>query len=268
MPLLDQGQLGNDKLGVGLYLLNDQAIGHKIKSINLALTGAYHKVLGADESHVLSLGVEAGFIQKRIELDQLVFLDQFDPTFFEPTVATGESIFDDKTFAFDLGVGLTWTAKFSDRFFPEIGAAISHLTAPNESFSEGFDSNLPRLITAHGKLLFDINDDFNIEPGFMYLNQGPFDEIIAGATAEYVLEDGFRSKTSFHLGAWYRMRDAFILMTAFEFRNFQLGISYDINTSDLSNVAKGNGAYEISFVYNHQGFRSFPVRKSIPAIRQ
>ena len=73
MPLLADRRLGGDKIGIGLYIMNDQAVGHKINAFNAALTAAYHKSLGYKESHVLSLGVEAGFIQKSVKFDQLIF---------------------------------------------------------------------------------------------------------------------------------------------------------------------------------------------------
>jgi hypothetical protein len=54
-----------------------------------------------------------------------------------------------------------------------------------------------------------------------------------------------------HVGSWYRagFKDALILNLGFEFGAFQLGMSYDINTSKLKEASYNRGAFEVSLIY-------------------
>jgi hypothetical protein len=60
------------------------------------------------------------------------------------------------------------------------------------------------------------------------------------------------------LGAWYRLgskdeggihSDAVILSSRFDYENFGIGFSYDVNISKLSSAGSANGAFEFSLQY-------------------
>jgi hypothetical protein len=50
-------------------------------------------------------------------------------------------------------------------------------------------------------------------------------------------------------GPWYRVNDAVILAAGVEFYNTRVGVSYDINNSDLRTATQAQGALELSVVY-------------------
>ncbi|MDD4214954.1 MAG: type IX secretion system membrane protein PorP/SprF, partial [Bacteroidales bacterium] len=82
----------------------------------------------------------------------------------------------------------------------------------------------------------------------------PSNEFILGSLFRYRLNDAskytnFVSETAVGLGLYYRLKDAFIIMAQAEWRNFQLAISYDINTSKLAAASKSAGGMEISLKY-------------------
>jgi hypothetical protein len=52
--------------------------------------------------------------------------------------------------------------------------------------------------------------------------------------------------TDFLLGANYRFKDAFSPYAGVYYKNFMLGVSYDINASDLGKVAGNANNFEIS----------------------
>ncbi|MDX1407281.1 MAG: type IX secretion system membrane protein PorP/SprF, partial [Saprospiraceae bacterium] len=69
----------------------------------------------------------------------------------------------------------------------------------------------------------------------------------------------------FQLGAWYRIgnhfeeaftSDALILSTRFDYQNFGIGFSYDINVSSLRQASNANGSFEFSMVYQICGPQS------------
>ena len=90
---------------------------------------------------------------------------------------------------------------------------------------------------------------------------------------KFLLSNGRRGDNqSFQLGLWTRLAnraspfdqenattnttiwaDAVIVSTRFDYNNFGLGFSYDLNVSDLSQASNGNGAFEFSIIYHITG---------------
>jgi hypothetical protein len=76
--------------------------------------------------------------------------------------------------------------------------------------------------------------------------EGSNTELVAGTSFGFALAEG----SNFYIGAYYRThQDAVILSTGIDFKNLQLGLSYDINMSDLSVASNSKGGVEISLSY-------------------
>ena len=59
----------------------------------------------------------------------------------------------------------------------------------------------------------------------------------------------FVSETAISLGCHYRRSDAVVISGQFEWKNFMLGISYDVNVSQLATASKGAGGLEVALRY-------------------
>jgi hypothetical protein len=68
---------------------------------------------------------------------------------------------------------------------------------------------------------------------------------MAGAYARLIAAPG----TDVMLGANYRFKDALSPFVGFAHKNIVLGVSYDINTSDLGKMANGSNSFEISLSF-------------------
>ena len=86
-----------------------------------------------------------------------------------------------------------------------------------------------------------------------YQQQGKAYEVLVGGAAGFVLnpyhEDETKS-TIFYLGAWYRYNDAVSPYIGFEWAKAKLGFTYDVNLSSLTEATQGQGALEVSLIYN------------------
>jgi hypothetical protein len=51
------------------------------------------------------------------------------------------------------------------------------------------------------------------------------------------------------IGANYRIEDAISPYIGFYYKNFVMGASYDVNTSDLGKMVKGTSSFELSLSY-------------------
>ena len=68
---------------------------------------------------------------------------------------------------------------------------------------------------------------------------------------------------SVYAGAWARLKDAFIPYVGLDFSDFHLGVTYDINTSELKTASNSRGGMEISLIYIKQP----PGTKGLPCPR-
>jgi hypothetical protein len=87
----------------------------------------------------------------------------------------------------------------------------------------------------------------------MYQQQGKANEIVVGAASGFIMNPNHEDDVAnsvFYIGAWYRYADAIAPYVGFEWAKAKLGISYDVNLSGFTPATKGNGALEISLIYN------------------
>lgn len=256
-PVLIENQ--NRRLGgIGISILGDRAGEQKfMSSIYVTTAYSYNQPLGDDNA--LNVAVSASFIQKSLNVDKLIFGDQYIPGSTTPAqTSPGEdlSAIKSKVSYADFGSGLLWTyspdAKMSgvNAFF---GGSVLHFLEPNESFMGG-KSKLPMRINVHGGMKIFGLGNFDFAPNFLVMLQGGSTEINAGGYAIYNFAKDRRINNLLQnggivLGGWYRNKDAAIILIGLEHLNFSFGFSYDINISKLKEATNGNGAAEISLAF-------------------
>ena len=130
-----------------------------------------------------------------------------------------------------------------------------HINQPRQKFVSGPNEKLYRKYIFHGNLLFGLsNTMFAIAPSWLLQVQGTSSEMVAGTMVKYYMKDdskytGIIKRTSVGIGVSYRVRDAIITNLLIETGKYAIGLSYDINTSGLSQVTKGRGGFEIMIRY-------------------
>lgn len=245
------------RLGVGLTLMNDKAGKARMGTSQACLSASYN--LRIDGSNSLAAGVQYGFAQKSIRLNDLKWDSQYNGA-YDPALPSGESNMNDAFYFMDISAGLLYTYFNSEyQFKTTAGAAVLHINQPAQSFW-GSEQKLHAKIVGHLNTQIKLADlPFHIMPQLLYTQQGPLRELNMGGMIKYVigidneasLENYSRSSSSAaFLGAQYRYKDALILNAAFELRKALLiGVSYDINVSKLKVASVYRGGMEISLVY-------------------
>lgn len=257
MPLMRE-KLNGDQMGVGVYFYNDNAGQGVITTNNVMASYAYHKVLDRFNKHRLSLGVAVGFLQKSVNVSKLTFESQFNgDDGFNTDIPSGELFANTSIFNPDINAGIVWNSRFSDNVNAYLGFSFNHISRPKENFLKDSDNKLSQKYTLHGSIDFKIGNYLHVIPGFLFLTQNTAQEISAGSAIGYDIN----KNSSFYLGGWYRVKDAFVAYLGYEVYNVRLGFSYDATTSTWKEANNGNGAIEISLVYIH---RKDPPRKFSP----
>jgi type IX secretion system PorP/SprF family membrane protein len=272
-----EGYLKNDKLCLGVGFFNDRsgAAGYTNTSANLTL--AYHKAFDRNGNHRLSLGLQAAYQQTRVE--NPVFADQFNG-YNETNSLTSAENYQHGVYNFDFNAGLYWKSNFNDKVKFGVGLGVYHLTQPSTAsvISQAthdldMGANLPRRYDADFsvEVYLDHNKKWSLTPDFLYMYQQPFAEYLPGLAATYYFNTGFRNNNSISVGLRYRSGgatpDAIIPMIKVQFRNVNLGFSYDTNISGLSASTINRGAFELSLAYVGESIRSYKASKSLPSSR-
>ncbi len=235
------------KIGVGLGMFNEGAGGSSLQSTGIKLSGAYHQKLGMGNNQ-LSLGVQTGFLQKRIDPSLLTFDKQYDSqSGVDLSSDNGENFNNTSSMSLDFGVGLEWTLSLSENSnsYLKAGLAIGHINTPKFSLLSVEKQTIPMLWTIYGEAAFPLAEKLIVTPRFLMHHQGPAKEILLGIQSTYSLNESTKIK----VGIDNRMKDALILSAGLAIKNVFVGVSYDVNISGLSTATKGNGGVELLATY-------------------
>lgn len=274
----------NDYFGVGGTLWGDVAGDSNFGTTQAKLSFAYTKKISGSWSKqvrrnlkksglYLSIGADAGITQRRVTTGDLRWPSQVRNGVYAPDAGSAETIPNDNFIYPDLSGGIMVYGLDQDNNSFYIGAAMHHLNQANISFLNREESLYSRLtIHAGGELV--INKRMSVVPNLVYMSQGPHLEILPGAAARFNIGEYEGIKDFFELGLWFRAvkntdggsttsigNDAIIVYSKFSFSNYSIGFSYDYNTSQLSQAASANGAFELSVTYmlynpNFKGYLS------------
>jgi type IX secretion system PorP/SprF family membrane protein len=106
-----EGYLRHSKLALGVGFLDDRSGSAGLDYLNATLSLAYHQGFGKDGSHHLSIGLQGGYIQKKI--DDPVFGDQF--VSHDQTLTNTKEDYQRGIDNGDFSAGLYWKSNFHDR---------------------------------------------------------------------------------------------------------------------------------------------------------
>jgi len=249
-----KGKLKHDYLGAGIQFFNDKAGEIELGTNHLALSAAYRKGLGLHKKQALTLGIQAAIIKQKLNIDKLIFDNQYNGVVADPSAASGESVSSSSNLAVDLNAGILFHTAPREAFNFYMGAACYHILEPKISFLSGSDYRLSPKYVGHLGAKIEMSRLLNLLPSAVYLMQGRAWQVNAGTYLQFVLnDDDYEALTAFSLGAWARVAtplpDAVIIGARMDYWNFVLNINYDLNISDLRTITQSRGAYELSVIY-------------------
>lgn len=235
-------------VGLGGAILHDVAGSGQLTSTKVYASVAYHQELGA--AHLLSVGFNAGWANKRINSQHLRFPDQFDGTFFDSKLPSSVYLDNPSVSYLDVQAGLNYAYFPTENLYLNGGISVHHLNRPRESFFDadaaGVDNQIPMRYTAFVNASYKMSDEVIINPMAYYTRQASSSELVGGINLQYNLSGDGESQL---IGGLYvRPGDAFIPMAGFQWKNIRLMFSYDATTSSLKQYNSGRGAYEFALL--------------------
>jgi len=227
---------------------------------NAELGVSFLKQLSGDRrgnGHYLTAGLQVGVGQHKTGTNSFWFSNQFENTKeqIDLTLPSGENFptFQSNVFV-NMNAGLLWYSKFENDNSFFVGAALQHLNSPNVSLV-GHNEPLARKFQAQIGTEIYLNRELSLLPALLWMQQRQAQEWLGGIALRYSNHEW--QEVALRAGIWTRItrtlqkqhQDALILSTFMEMGRLNIGISYDLNTSILSQVTQGRGAYELSLQY-------------------
>lgn len=248
------------RMGIGLNVFSDRAgdAGMGTTTGTLHLSG----VIAANDRNLFSGGVSGGFGQRSLQYQKLYWDNQFDGMHYDANLPTGEPGNFSNYNYFDLSAGLGWffgtghsTLSSNDARTFNIGIAAHHLNKPVYSYYGNKDQRLPVKYVIHGQADIGIkNYSLILEPSYLVMIQGGHHEITPGMIFKYKPKEASKytgrvKASAFLLGGYFRMKDAVVIATGYEFSNWSLRMSYDVNISGLQVATNSRGGFELAISY-------------------
>jgi type IX secretion system PorP/SprF family membrane protein len=251
-----------DYFGIGGSLWGDVAGESRFGTTQGRVSLSYSKKMAGyrKKASYLVIGADAALSSRSISNADLRWPSQISADKgFDPTAFNNEPNFNDFDFLYaDIAAGLLWFSVIDNNTNWYFGAALHHLNRPNVTFL-GDEVNLYSRYTLHAGMQFEIARKISMLPFGVYMAQGPHRSLNAGTNFRFAMGPSRTTNQSFEVGAWYRVgnkvegglhSDAVILSSRFNYEQFGIGFSYDINVSGLRQASPANGAFEFSLIYN------------------
>ncbi|MES2591256.1 MAG: PorP/SprF family type IX secretion system membrane protein [Bacteroidota bacterium] len=256
-------KLKNAVPAVGLLIDTDKSGDSKFSTTQIALSAAYIKKLNPDSTQFISIGVQPGFTTKSFNVNALTFDNQYDGDNYNAALGSGESFSKTRITYADLGGGATYLWRKNNRTQAALGIAALHINRPKQSFFTNKEIRLDMKTTINGIVQFPVAPQLDILPSVMYQRQGKYRETLMGLFGKYYLQPVNGLTTAVSLGGFYRMKDAFIAAASLEYRSFTVGLSYDVNTSKLTEATNNRGGFEVSIIYIFKKEVPFVAKKRV-----
>ena len=258
--------LGMEGLGAGVWLYNDRAGDSRLKTFHLSIGGSWTERLGGSDEHALTGGLQLGFTSLSLDRSALSFDSQYNGFYYDPGSDNGENFGRDAMVHADLHAGLVYRYNPAPREVIQVGLGLFNLTTPDIGFLDEPGVPLDMRAAFHVITQFPVSERVDILPMLNYMAQGRFRELDLGGAVRLIQMEKFGLRRAVRLGAYYRAADAGYLYAGVEYDAWDVGISYDINFSDLVPASRHRGAIEFTAIYILRKTPLLPRYKACPAL--
>ncbi|HEX2616415.1 MAG TPA: PorP/SprF family type IX secretion system membrane protein, partial [Flavobacteriales bacterium] len=262
----DAAHVGNvEGLGAGAWFYSDKTGDSRLSTFQFTLGASWTQRFGARKEQSLTFGLQGGITSLTIDYSALRFDAQYNGFYYDPSLGTNEQFTRDARTHPDLHAGVIYRYAPAHRQRIEAGFALFNLTTPDIAFFDAAPSPLDRRSMFHVMTQFPVSAKVDVLPMARYMAQGPFSELDLGGMARYILLDRYGIVHAVQGGLFWRAADAGYIHAGLEYEDWTVGVSYDINLSDLEPASRNRGGIEITAVRVFRKRPVVPVRfKSCP----
>ncbi len=217
------------EFSLGVTILSDVAGDSHFSTDGLAFSMA--KTIVTKEN-IFAIGLQTALYQRSANYDELIFLES-------------EEKQNTKYSFFDIALGISNHKALNRNSSLLVGASSYHLNRPNQSLLSNQRVAVSLKYVFHSTYRTSLSSKVDIAPTMYFSSQNQDREFIIGNGLEYELNEKVKLKS----GIYSRIKDSFFVTLGIKKGNVDATISYDINTSTLSNASKHMGGFEFSISY-------------------
>ncbi|MEM7163406.1 MAG: PorP/SprF family type IX secretion system membrane protein [Bacteroidota bacterium] len=246
-----------DRIGIGGYFQNyDMA--STINVTNLVGSGSYEITEPGNGDYRLTAGLQLGFMIKSLNMNSMIFDNQYDEGLFNEDLPTGEIFERGAKFSPDVNLGMFYQmTDESKEFIPWGSLSLFHAVPTKDVFISNVKARVPLRWMFSGGGTWQADEKLKILPSLLYMKQRADWQVDVNVLGQYHVEE-----TEYDVigGFSWRSSDAIAFHAGVHHRENIFRISYDFNVSSLNEFTRSRGAIEFSLLY--YGFNS--VKKKLP----
>lgn len=241
--------MGVEGLGTGISIYKDLAGDSHFSTLQMNAAGSFLVPISSDSLQTISGGLHLGFTNKKIDYSGLHYDVNWNGVAYDPNFINPESFDTPSQNSLNVNLGLAYFHKIDERKEVTAGISLFNLNHPKQSYFSNDDVRLNTRVNIHANALLKINDEYDAMPSILIQRQGKLHEFILGGNVRKIFLNSAGLFRTVFGGFYYRTKDAGFLMAGMDYDNWRIGISYDINTSNLRPASNGRGGFEFGIVY-------------------
>jgi type IX secretion system PorP/SprF family membrane protein len=233
----------------GISFFHDKAGDSQLTSNQLNLTAGKDYQVGNNPNTTLSGALMLGYTQMQIDYSQLRYDNQWNGLVYDPGISPEENYARESRGYLNLNAGILFRNRTSHREEWTAGVSVYNIGSPPQSFFDDGYVKLDMRMNLQGTYKFPINETWLAEPMLMGSLQGTYAEVNFGGLGYYITDSKSYSWKAIYFGGFGRARDAGYVVAGMQYNEWNVGLSYDINTSNLRPASNGRGGFEIAVIY-------------------
>ena len=264
----------------GVLFNYDRAGYSKLSMTNFILSGSY--TFRAKDGIFLTGGAQASVNQRAFRIDDLRFGSQWDGEVFNGN-RPPEDFANTTNFFADFGIGgnvhfqSANANRWTKRSKLDLGIALFHINRPKIGFYDNEALRLPTRISIYALGVLMIAPPFDLVLHGSVQLQNPYMENVAGLGARLHLDRRRSKEAALQIGASWRFGNnpiydeekfasAIIPNVELHFRQWMVGVSYDVDLSNFNVATNRRGGPEVALRYTVFKVKPLPAFKICPII--
>ena len=235
-------------LGIGGMLMYDYAMDGIMKSTYGSLNLSYNVVLkDGPVVHRLGAGFGGTYGRRTVDFSRLTWEEQWvGYAGFNTNLPSGEAALSNMKPFFSLSSGLVYSITSENSNF-DIGVAGFHINKPKQTFLQDQNEKLAMRKVIHANFETYLNNGLVLNTNAIYQFQDEAKYYSFGAGLGYYLPNN--PEVILNAGLWYWSKNAVIPYIGFAYKDFQLGLSYDLTISKLDKATIKPKTFELSLIF-------------------
>jgi type IX secretion system PorP/SprF family membrane protein len=235
-------------IGVGGMLMYDYAMDGIMKSTYASANVSYNIVLADGPAvHRLGAGFGASYGRRTVDFSRLTWEEQWvGYGGFDKNLPSGELALINMKPYFSVSTGLVYSITTQNSNL-DIGAAAFHVNTPKQTFLQDPNQKLAVRKVAHVNFETFLNTSVVLNANAIYQFQQDAEYYSFGGGLGYYLPQD--ADVILNVGMWYWSKNAIIPYVGFAYKDFQLGLSYDVTISKLNQASIKPKTFELSLIF-------------------